>query len=92
MAEGVTAQPQELLKEQYSALEESRADLVALYFVADPYLAALGLSPPERPAGRSSGPSTKPTPATRWCSCGASARARSSKKTTCAIARRSCTG
>jgi dipeptidyl-peptidase-3 len=43
MAEGVTAQPQELLKEQYSALEETRADLVALYFVADPYLAALGL-------------------------------------------------
>jgi dipeptidyl-peptidase-3 len=45
MAEGVTAQPQELLKEQYSALEESRADLVALYFVADPYLAAIGLVP-----------------------------------------------
>ena len=32
-----------MLKEQYSALEESRADLVALYFVADPYLASLGL-------------------------------------------------
>jgi dipeptidyl-peptidase-3 len=46
MAEGVTQQPQELLKEQYSALEESRADLVALYFVADPYLGALGLVPP----------------------------------------------
>ena len=45
MAEGVTAQPQELLKEQYSALEESRADLVALYFVADPYLAEIGLVP-----------------------------------------------
>jgi dipeptidyl-peptidase III len=43
MAEGVTAQPQELLKEHYSALEESRADLVALYFVADPYLATIGL-------------------------------------------------
>ena len=43
MAEGITAQPQELLKEQYSALEESRADLVALYYVADPYLATLGL-------------------------------------------------
>ena len=43
MAQGVTAQPQELLKEQYSALEESRADLVALYFVADPYLAEIGL-------------------------------------------------
>jgi dipeptidyl-peptidase-3 len=43
MADGVNAQPQELLKEQYSALEESRADLVALYFVADPYLAEIGL-------------------------------------------------
>lgn len=42
-APGVDGQPQELLKEQYSALEESRADLVALYFVADPYLAELGL-------------------------------------------------
>jgi dipeptidyl-peptidase-3 len=45
MAEGVTAQPHELLKEQYSALEESRADLVALYFVADPQMALLGLIP-----------------------------------------------
>jgi dipeptidyl-peptidase-3 len=43
MADGVTAQPQELLREQYSALEESRADLVALYYVADPYLITLGL-------------------------------------------------
>jgi dipeptidyl-peptidase-3 len=47
MASGVTQQPQELLKEQYSALEESRADLVALYFIADPRLAALGLIAPE---------------------------------------------
>jgi dipeptidyl-peptidase-3 len=47
MAEGVTAQPQELLKEQYSALEESRADLVALYYVADPHLVELGLIPAE---------------------------------------------
>lgn len=43
MADHVTATPQDLLKEQYSALEESRADLVALYFVADPYLAEIGL-------------------------------------------------
>ena len=43
MADGIAAQPQDLLKEQYSALEESRADLVALYFVADSYLATLGL-------------------------------------------------
>jgi len=45
MADQVTATPQDLLKEQYSALEETRADLVALYFVADPYLAAIGLVP-----------------------------------------------
>ena len=35
--------PQTALKEQYSALEESRADLVALYFLPDPKLVALGL-------------------------------------------------
>jgi dipeptidyl-peptidase-3 len=34
---------QAVLKEQYSALEEARADLVALYFVADPKLAELGI-------------------------------------------------
>ncbi len=50
MADGIAAQPQELLKEQYSALEESRADLVALYFVADPYLVTLGLVPAEEHA------------------------------------------
>lgn len=51
MADTVTAAPQELLREQYSALEESRADLVALYFVADPYLAAIGLvSAADQPA------------------------------------------
>jgi len=37
--------PTESLKEHYSALEESRADLVALYFLADPQLVALGLVP-----------------------------------------------
>ena len=47
MADRITVTPQDLLKEQYSALEESRADLVALYFVADPHLAALGLVPPD---------------------------------------------
>jgi dipeptidyl-peptidase-3 len=35
--------PQSLLKEQYSALEEARADLVALYFLPDPKIAELGL-------------------------------------------------
>ena len=36
-------QPQDAIKEYYSALEEGRADLVALYFMADPQLAELGL-------------------------------------------------
>jgi dipeptidyl-peptidase-3 len=39
--------PQGVLKEQYSALEETRADLVALYFIADPKLVELGLIAPE---------------------------------------------
>ena len=45
MADHITVTPQDLLKEQYSALEETRADLVALWFVADPYLAQIGLVP-----------------------------------------------
>ena len=43
MAAHIAVPPQDLLKEQYSALEETRADLVALYFVGDPYLAQIGL-------------------------------------------------
>ena len=43
VAERLQGSPQTALKEQYSALEESRADLVALYFVADPKLVELGL-------------------------------------------------
>jgi dipeptidyl-peptidase-3 len=35
--------PQTVLKEQFSALEEARADLVALYFLPDPKLVELGL-------------------------------------------------
>jgi dipeptidyl-peptidase-3 len=38
-------QPQLVLKEQYSALEESRADLVALYFLPEPKIAEVGLVP-----------------------------------------------
>jgi dipeptidyl-peptidase-3 len=45
MADHIAVTPQDLLKEQYSALEETRADLVALWFVADPYLATIGLLP-----------------------------------------------
>ena len=44
-AEGQTAPPQELIKEQFSALEEGRADLVGLYFIADPKVVELGIIP-----------------------------------------------
>jgi dipeptidyl-peptidase-3 len=37
--------PQAFLREHYSALEETRADLVALYFVADPKMVELDLVP-----------------------------------------------
>jgi dipeptidyl-peptidase-3 len=37
--------PEKALKEQFSAIEETRADLVALYFVADPYLTEIGVVP-----------------------------------------------
>src|SRR5262245_32629503 len=43
VAERLNGSPQTALKEHFSAVEESRADLVALYFVADPKLAELGL-------------------------------------------------
>jgi dipeptidyl-peptidase III len=47
MAAHVTQTPHELLKEQYSAIEETRADLVALYFLPEPKLIELGLIPAE---------------------------------------------
>ena len=37
--------PQALIKEEFSALEEGRADLVGLYFLADPKLVELGIIP-----------------------------------------------
>ena len=43
IAERLQGRPQAALKEQYSALEEARADLVALYFLPDPKLVELGL-------------------------------------------------
>jgi dipeptidyl-peptidase-3 len=45
VAEHLDGQPQLALKEQYSAIEEARADLVALYFVTEPRIAELGLLP-----------------------------------------------
>jgi dipeptidyl-peptidase III len=44
-APGFQGAPQAAIKEYYSALEEGRADLVALYFVVDPKLAELGILP-----------------------------------------------
>ena len=43
IADRLNGKPQTALKEQYSALEEARADLVALYFMLDPKLEELGL-------------------------------------------------
>jgi dipeptidyl-peptidase-3 len=43
VSERLQGNPQGVLKEQYSALEESRADLVALYFLPDPKLVELAL-------------------------------------------------
>ena len=43
IAERLNGNPQGALREQYSALEEARADLVALYFVGNPRLAELGI-------------------------------------------------
>jgi dipeptidyl-peptidase-3 len=45
IADRLKGNPSSALKEQYSALEESRADLVALYFLPNPKLAELGLVP-----------------------------------------------
>jgi dipeptidyl-peptidase-3 len=44
--ERLNGKPQTVLKEQYSALEEARADLVALYFLPDPKLIEIGLLAP----------------------------------------------
>ncbi len=43
LSEKVHGEPQKALKQFYSALEEGRADLVALYYMPDPKLAELGL-------------------------------------------------
>lgn len=43
VTEKVGANPSRALREQYSALEEARADLVALYFLPNPKLVELGI-------------------------------------------------
>jgi len=45
VAEHLDGQPQLALKEQYSAIEEARADLVALYFLPEPKIGEIGLVP-----------------------------------------------
>jgi len=45
VAERLNGSPQAALKEQFSAIEESRADLVALYFLPDRQLVEFGLVP-----------------------------------------------
>ena len=45
MSESVKGSPQSVLKEEFSALEEGRSDLVGLYFIADPKLVELGIIP-----------------------------------------------
>jgi len=47
VADRLNGQPQLALKEQYSAVEEARADLVALYFVPEPKIGEIGLVPAE---------------------------------------------
>jgi len=42
--------PELALKEQYAGLEETRADLVALYFVGEPKIAEIGMVPAEHQA------------------------------------------
>ena len=85
--ERLKGNPQAALKEQFSALEEARADLVALYFLPDPKLVELGLVPADdhdeivRAEYEALRPQRARAAAPR------ARRARRSKKTTCATAR-----
>lgn len=45
VADHLNGQPQLALKEHYSAIEETRADLVALYFLPEPKIGEIGLVP-----------------------------------------------
>ncbi len=45
VADRLQGQPQVALKEQYSSIEEARADLVALYFLPEPRIGEIGLVP-----------------------------------------------
>ena len=45
VADTLEGDPEDYIQEYYSALEEARADLVALWFMGDPKLVTLGLIP-----------------------------------------------
>jgi dipeptidyl-peptidase-3 len=45
LSESLKGTPQALIKEHFSALEEGRADLVGLYFIADAKMVELGIIP-----------------------------------------------
>ena len=47
VSESLKVDPASVIKEYYSALEEARADLIALWFMGDPKLVELGLVPGE---------------------------------------------
>ena len=47
LAERLGGSAQPYLNEQYSAIEEARADLIGLYFLADPKLVEIGVLPAE---------------------------------------------
>ena len=84
--ERLKGNPQAALKEQFSAIEESRADLVALYF-SRIRSSWSSVSCPLRITLTSCALISKRTRETRSCSCAAFARAHSSKKITCATGR-----
>jgi dipeptidyl-peptidase-3 len=50
VADHMKGQPQLALKEQYSAIEEARADLVALYFLPETKIGEIGLVPADHQA------------------------------------------
>lgn len=45
VADRLEGQPQRYLRDTYSTIEETRADLVALYLIADPHMAAIDVVP-----------------------------------------------
>ena len=87
VAERLNGNPQAALKEQFSAIEESRADLVALYFLPDPQARRARPGAGRRPR-RDRARRVRELRAQRARAAAARPRrARTSKKITCATAR-----